>query len=143
MLHIRPADTDELREQAFALRREVFVTEQQVPAEDEIDAFEDESSHLLLFEDEQLIATARWRQTADGIKLERFAVRSDRRNRGIGRQLLEAVLEDIRRQAGPGQHLYLHAQLRAAPFYARAGFHRVGDEFAECGIQHVRMDLTR
>lgn len=142
MIHIRPVDTDELREQAFALRREVFVTEQQVPAENEIDAFEDTSHHLLLFEDEQAVATARWRETANGIKLERFAVRSAWRNRGIGKRLLEAVLDDIQRQAGPGQQLYLHAQLRAVPFYARAGFQKAGDEFTECGIRHVRMDLT-
>lgn len=143
MFHLYPANTAQLREQAFALRREVFVTEQRVPAEDEIDAYEDESHHLLLFNDDQAVATARWRQTTEGIKLERFAVRSAWRNQGIGRQLLEAVLNDIQRQAGPGQHLYLHAQLLAVPFYARAGFDRVGDEFDECGIRHVRMDLTR
>jgi predicted GNAT family N-acyltransferase len=79
---------------------------------------------------------ARWRQTANGIKLERFAVLPEYRGRGVGAHLLEAVLADVPRSA---KKIYLNAQLSAMDFYLRFGFKSVGERFEEAGITHQQM----
>ena len=122
-------------EQAFAIRRKVFVEEQGVDASLEYDK-EEAAHHYLLLVGEKAIATARWRETEKGIKLERFAVLPQFRNRGFGEMILESVLKDV---VPTGKHVYLHSQLRAVPFYKRNGFVEVGEHFFEAGIEHVEM----
>ncbi len=81
---------------------------------------------------------ARWRLTDKGVKLERFAVLAEYRNQQVGAALLHQVLQDAR-AAHPEAALYLHAQLRAIPFYERHGFEKVGEQFSECDIEHFKM----
>jgi predicted GNAT family N-acyltransferase len=131
------ADAPALAEQAFALRRAVFVEEQGVPAALEY-GHETEARHYLLTWESQPVATARWRETDAGIKLERFAVLPAFRNRGVGSALLRAVLRDVQPL---GRLTYLNAQARAVPFYERHGFVRVGEPFTEAGIVHFKMQL--
>jgi GNAT superfamily N-acetyltransferase len=95
--------------------------------------------HYLAFLDDNAIATARWRETESGIKLERFAVLPQFRNRGVGARLLKTVLQDV---AGSGKTIYLHSQLRAVPFYERNGFHKIGPQFSEAQIAHFKMQYT-
>jgi predicted GNAT family N-acyltransferase len=125
----------ELAEQAFAIRKQVFVEEQGVDPDLEYD-HEEEANHYLLFAGEKPIATARWRETEKGIKLERFAVLPSFRNRGIGEIILKEVLKDV---IPLESEIYLHSQLKAVPFYARNGFFTVGDQFTEAGIEHFLM----
>jgi predicted GNAT family N-acyltransferase len=122
-------------EQAFAVRRAVFVMEQGVPADLEY-AHEAEARHYLLTLAGRPVAAARWRDTDAGIKLERCAVLPAFRNRGVGAHLLRAVLRDV---TARGRPIYLHAQVRAVPFYERHGFTRVGPPFSEAGIVHYAM----
>ena len=132
----------EQREAAFRIREEVFVGEQNVPAEEEYDEFEDTSRHFLALADGQPCGTARWRFTGKGVKLERFAVLKAFRGRQVGSALVQAVLDDIRATDGTqGQLRYLHAQVVAMPLYAKFGFQPVGDMFEECAIQHYQMQL--
>src|SRR5688572_30162788 len=79
----------------FTIRQNVFVTEQQVSREEEFDQFENTSIHYLGFKDEIPVATARWRITGKGIKLERFAVEKTVRGSGAGWAVLMKVLEDV------------------------------------------------
>jgi len=132
----RFSSTDkELAEKAFAIRKKVFVEEQGVDPVLEYDN-EEMARHYLLLLGEKPIATARWRETEKGIKLERFAVLPGFRNRGIGEIILKEVLIDVM----PLEKLiYLHAQLRAVPFYERNGFYKVGEQFTEAGIDHFMM----
>lgn len=135
------ADTQELKAKAFAMRQEVFVLEQQVAREDEFDQFEPLSRHFVALDDKKNpVGAARWRRTAQGIKLERFAVKKDRRGEGIGSMLVQAVLDDISQQGGNGL-LYLHAQLTAVPLYRKFGFKERGELFLECNIWHYSMEL--
>ena len=127
----------ELAEKAFAIRRMVFVEEQGVDANLEYD-HEEEACHYLLFLGEKAIATARWRETEHGIKLERFAVMPMFRNRGIGDIILKEVLKDV---ISSGKRVYLHSQLKAVPFYERNGFIKEGQMFTEAGIEHFLMKL--
>ena len=127
-------------EAAKKIRYEVFVIGQQVPVEEEIDQFEEESFHFLALLDGIPAGGARWRFTDRGIKLERFAVLEKYRERGVGSALVEAVLKDI--EVHPGAHgkkLYLHAQLSAIRLYSKFGFKKEGSMFQECDIDHYKM----
>ena len=139
-----PADL----EAAFAIRRAVFVIEQSVDAREEYE-FEDESHHFLARSDTatgqtEPSGTARWRKTEKGIKLERFAVLSEFRGQGVGKALVQAVLNDVFLQLQPAdtiESVYLHAQVTAMPLYAGFGFVPTGPMFEEAGIQHYKMVL--
>jgi len=129
----------ELAEQAFAIRRRVFVEEEGVDPNLEYDQ-EKEAHHYLLLLSGKALATARWRETEKGIKLERFAVLPEFRNRGLGGIILKEVINDV---VPLGKAVYLHSQLRAVPFYERHGFVKEGNIFYEAGMGHYYMKLKR
>ena len=124
-----------LAEMAFAIRTSVFVKELGVDATMEYD-HEDEARHYLLVLADKAIATARWRETDKGIKLERFAVLPGFRNRGVGEIILMEVLKDV---IPLKKMIYLHAQINATSFYERNGFTKFGEQFTEAGIEHFVM----
>ena len=141
MIEVKRFSTDDkdLAELAFSIRRKVFVVEQGVDPNLEYDK-EDQANHYLLLLAGRPIATARWRETEKGIKLERFAVLPEFRNRGFGEIILAEVLEDVRSME---KTVYLHSQARAVPFYERNGFFKEGEMFVEAGIEHYYMKLHR
>ncbi|MFM7078904.1 MAG: GNAT family N-acetyltransferase [Bacteroidota bacterium] len=120
----------------FEIRRTVFVDEQQVAEDEEFDTFEDSAIHYLGLIDGVPAGTARWRITTNGIKLERFAVLQEHRNKGVAARILRQVLADTTPSGVP---IYLHAQLTAQVFYEKNGFVTAGDIFEECGILHYKM----
>ncbi len=122
-------------EKVFAIRREVFVGEQNCPPELEYE-FEDESTHFLAIADGVPAGASRWRKTDKGYKLERFAVLKQFRGTGVGQELVKAVLADLPADA---DYVYLHSQTQAVPFYERLGFVKSGPEFEEAGIWHYKM----
>jgi len=124
-------------ETAWAIRKVVFVVEQECPEELEWE-YEDESTHYLAFLDGKPVGTARWRETNKGIKLERFAVLKEARSCGVGSALVQYLLKEL---SGRTEKKYLHAQLTAAPLYAKQGFKPEGDNFWEAGIEHVKMSI--
>jgi predicted GNAT family N-acyltransferase len=135
--------TDEQKAKLFSIRREVFVVEQEVAAEEEFDEFEDTSFHFVALDSSQeAIGSARWRETAKGCKLERFAVKQSWRRKGVASALVQAVLTDIDSKKGAGNYLYMHAQLDAIPLYEKFGFEKKGEMFEECNIQHYTMYKT-
>ncbi|MEM9895441.1 MAG: GNAT family N-acetyltransferase [Bacteroidota bacterium] len=137
---VKKADTADLQKKAFRIREEVFVKEQKVDAQDEFDEFEATSHHFVaLNKTGDPIGSARWRITSKGIKLERFTVKKALRGKGIGSDLVQAVLEDIQGIHGADQYLYLHAQLTAVDLYLKFGFKKEGNQFDECGIMHYLM----
>jgi len=124
-----------LLEKVFAIRREVFVVEQNCPPELEWE-FEDESNHFLATVDGQPAGASRWRKTDKGYKLERFAVLKKFRGFGVGQELVKAVLSDLPKDA---DYVYMHAQLLAIPLYEKFNFEKIGPEFEEAGIRHYKM----
>ncbi|HVS92603.1 MAG TPA: GNAT family N-acetyltransferase [Mucilaginibacter sp.] len=128
---IDPADL----EKVFAIRREVFVGEQNCPPELEWEN-EDVSHHFLVSVDGEPAGASRWRKTDKGYKLERFAVLKKFRGHGVGQELVKFVLADLPVDA---QYVYLHAQVQAVTLYERFGFEKVGPEFEEAGIRHYKM----
>ena len=125
---------------AFQIRQEVFVVEQNVDPELEYDEFEDISQHYLVFENDTPVATARWRKTEKGIKLERFSLLKKYRNKGIGTILLKKVMQDI---LPLNKNIYLHSQVLAVNLYLREGFKISGEKFMEAGIEHYFMSWEK
>jgi predicted GNAT family N-acyltransferase len=130
---------------AFTIREQVFVGEQNVPADLEYDQHDRLATtrHYLARVDGQPAGAARWRPTDNGVKLERFAVLSSFRNQGVGEALVHQVVADVRAEAPDAAQVYLHAQLRAIPLYERTGFQKAGDMFEEADIQHYKMVLAK
>lgn len=128
---------------AFTIREIVFVQGQNVPADDEYDQHDRAATtrHYLARVNGQPAGAARWRPTANGVKLERFAVLDGFRGHGVGTALVQAVLADVQAEVPDAAQVYLHAQLRAIPLYERTGFRKVGELFEECDIQHYKMVL--
>lgn len=121
------------------LRTEVFVSEQNVPAEIELDDKDAHCVHALAADDAgRVIGTGRLLPAAGGIaRIGRMAVARAWRGNGVGAAMLEALITAAKAR---GDHqVELHAQLHAAPFYDRQGFERVGDVYEEAGIAHITM----
>ncbi len=122
-----------------AIRIEVFVDEQHVPAEEELDDLDAVSVHVLARVDGEPVGTGRLIPVDDGHgKIGRMAVRSAFRGRGVGAAIMERLM-DAARERGM-QSLSLSAQLHALGFYERFGFVAHGDVFHEAGIEHREME---
>jgi predicted GNAT family N-acyltransferase len=141
------ANSLELLNQAFEIRHQVFILEQQVPADLERDEYDDSPETLHFFardtESGEIVGTARMRPYTPSVgKVERVAVLLKFRKMGIG-QLLMARLEKEAKSLG-WHKLKLNAQTHAQHFYERLGYHAVGEVFLEAGIEHISMsrDLT-
>ena len=126
------------QEAISAIRHEVFVREQHVPAEIELDEHDSAATHLLAFTSEHNpVGTAR---LLDCGKIGRVAVLKEFRGTGIGRQLLRHLVEIARKRRLSS--VYLHAQEHVVEYYRRLGFIPQGERFFEADIPHFRMDLT-
>jgi predicted GNAT family N-acyltransferase len=137
-LHVKPIETPEELEQAFAIRRKVFIEEQNIPEELEMDEWDDAATHFLAFHDGEPIGTCRARWLNDQtIKAERVAVLKQKRKVGAGKLLMQ-TLEEFARQK-KAQAIYLNAQTQVVPFYKRLGYKECGAPFDEAGIPHVPM----
>jgi len=119
----------------FAIRKIVFVEEQNCPPELEWEN-EEVSTHFLALLDNIPCGACRWRKTDAGYKLERFAVLKEYRGKGVGKALVATVLQHLPPDA---EYIYLNAQLDAVSLYAKFGFKAEGDQFEEAGIQHFKM----
>ena len=126
----------DLAHDARAIREAVFVREQSVPMEREMDEWDARSVHALAFVEGQAVGTARL--LPDG-HIGRMAVLSQWRRSGIGTALLQALMARAREDGHA--EVVLNAQVQATAFYARAGFVPRGGEFDDAGIPHVEMRL--
>jgi predicted GNAT family N-acyltransferase len=125
----------DLREEAAPIRYAVFVDEQKVPAEIELDDWDALSLHALAL-DAQGRVLGTGRLLPDG-HIGRMAVRQEARGTGVGARVLDALIDKARELGYP--ELVLNSQTHAMPFYARAGFTPEGDEYEEAGIPHRTM----
>ncbi len=125
------------RETLRSIRGKVFIEEQQAPQDIEWDDQDENATHFLVTRDH--IALACGRLLDDG-KIGRMAVLIDQRGGGLGRQLLEFMVQHARSQGMA--RLYLHAQEQAREFYLKAGFTPFGEPFEEAGIPHVAMEFS-
>lgn len=137
-LDVKKIDSDTELEQAFDIRREVFVQEQGVPVEMEIDEEENNSIHFLAKLDGKPIGTCRMRWYKPQVaKAERVAVVSDGRGTGAGRELMLALEEYARKEGA--LKIILSAQTHAIPFYEKLGYQAEGEIYQDAGIDHRDM----
>lgn len=136
---IRIARRQEEFFQLIRLREEVFVIEQGVPLDIELDEADDRAVHFIVTAKGEVIGTARLVVKGRRGKIGRMAVRKGWRGKGIGTALIDFIKKTSRKKRGIG--LYLHAQESALSFYERLGFTIEGDRFYEAGLPHRRMVL--
>jgi len=127
-------------EQAWALRRRVFIEEQHVPEEIELDADDARAIHALALEGERPVGCGRMLEREGYVKIGRMAVLGERRRAGVGCRVLAFLVERARERGF--KRAVLDAQLHAEGFYLKQGFTPVGEVFEEAGIMHRRMERT-
>lgn len=132
---IRLGTWDELREAASRIRFTVFVDEQKVPVEIELDEWDARCLHALAL-DATGAAVGTGRLLPDG-HIGRMAVLSDARGTGAGMALLQALMRAARERGHV--EAVLSAQTHAVAFYRKAGFVEEGAVYEEAGIPHVDM----
>lgn len=138
-IRVVPVKTDDQLTNALAIRQTVFVDEQNVDPDIEMDEFDATADHLLAYYEDIPVGTARYRHTAEGWKLERFAVLGNYRGRGVGETLLNYCLEIL----PADKTIFLNAQHGVIGFYRRYGFVPVGKTFLEADIVHQKMVLKQ
>lgn len=125
-------------EKCLAIRRQVFIEEQKIPAEIEVDSYETLSSHFLVTSEGQPVATGRLRTKGHFVKFERIASLKSVRGMGTGRVLINGMI-DHAIEHYPEYLPAMHAQNSAYGFYEKTGWVPVGAEFMEAGIPHKTM----
>jgi predicted GNAT family N-acyltransferase len=135
---IRCGDWSVLKEDAKIIRFEVFVEEQKVPAELEMDDMDAVCLHAVAY-DAAGTPIGTGRLLPDG-HIGRMAVRKSGRGTGVGGALLQTLMAQAK--ARGDRQVVLSSQTHAAPFYQRHGFTIEGDEFFEAGIAHINMQYT-
>ena len=137
-LEIRLATSEEDVLKVLVVRGIVFIEEQEVDWEGEIDEFEKTATHFLGEVGGQPVATGRLRFFEDGwVKVERIAVRPRRRGKGYAREIVAFMLDHATAQGA--KKFKMHAQVYLEEFYTGFGFRREGPIFDECGIDHIYM----
>ncbi|MCK6374852.1 MAG: GNAT family N-acetyltransferase [Zoogloea sp.] len=136
-LTVRLGSWNELSAQASPIRFTVFVDEQKVPVELELDEFDPLSCHALALAGDEAIGTGRL--LPDG-HIGRMAVLAGWRGRGVGALLLQALIDEAQRRGMT--RVVLNAQTHALGFYARFGFVPEGEEYEEAGLPHRTMSLS-
>jgi predicted GNAT family N-acyltransferase len=135
--HLVVGSWQDLGDRAAQVRFVVFVQEQKVPAELELDELDVDCVHAVIEIDDQPVATGRL--CPDG-RIGRMAVLEASRGQGLGSEILRALISAARLR---GQHeTYLHAQLHALGFYTQHGYVAEGPEFDDAGIAHRLMRCT-
>jgi len=124
---------------AYAIRRRVFIEEQHVPEEIELDADDAQAFHALATLGGDAIGCGRMLDHGDGeVKIGRMAVVPQFRGAGVGRDILRFLMD--RARARGLRKAILHAQLSAEGFYLKEGFRPIGGVFDEAGIAHRKME---
>jgi predicted GNAT family N-acyltransferase len=127
----------DLMREAFGLRYEVFVDEQGVPRELEVDELDPSATHLVAIDGDQIVGTLRILDHGAAAKVGRVAVRATARRSGIGARLMHhaAVIAADRGFT----EIIVHAQLAVMGFYRRLGYVEEGETFEDAGIPHIAM----
>ncbi|WP_251373142.1 GNAT family N-acetyltransferase [Polynucleobacter ibericus] len=130
----------EAKTSAFLVRHEVFIQEQGVPAELELDEYDSVAAHALAYFDERCIGTGRLVDLDRGeVQIGRMAVLAPFRNQGVGKLILESLICLAKSQGT--ESIVLHSQVEAIPFYEKSGFTAQGPTYKEAGIPHRNMIL--
>jgi len=141
MVRIRRVSSQQQLKRAFAIRMRVFVREQGVPADMELDRDDARGTHLLAMISGKAVGTARIVIGRGNAKIGRMAVLKKFRRRGVGTKLLNRAI--VTAETLRAKKIYLHAQVPVIGFYETMGFRCAGGVFDEAGIPHRKMTLAK
>jgi predicted GNAT family N-acyltransferase len=133
---------EEKLEECFKIRREVFIKEQKIDEEIEIDDDDKKVVHLLLYdENEKAIGTARINKINlyNEVKLQRICLLKESRGKGYGNLMMRELLNYCNNNFDKDILISLDSQIYALKFYEKNGFIKIGDNFFEVGIEHCKM----
>ena len=137
-LTIKLVENEEDMEAAIAVRFRVFVDEQSIPPEEELDEADATATHAIAIAEGLVVGTGRLVWGDDGsAHIGRRAVDVPWRRKGGGGQILSFLEESARNQGLTS--LVLHAQEYVTSFYAAHGYRQQGETFLEVDILHVEM----
>ncbi|OZU90602.1 GNAT family N-acetyltransferase [Virgibacillus indicus] len=136
-MNVKIAETHDELEHAYHVRMVVFVEEQNVPADEELDEHDKTAIHFIGYESGEPIAASRLRFADDYGKLERICVLKQHRGKTHGKQIIKAM-ENLISQKGYKKSK-LNAQTHAEEFYHQLGYETISGEFMDAGIPHVAM----
>ncbi len=123
---------------SLKIRQKVFVQEQHVPNDLEIDEHESDCCYYVLYNENLPLATARTYVTSDGgWHIQRVAVLQPYRQQGYARKMLNYIEQQALKQQIP--YLVLGAQDQAQGFYLKLGFKVNGTQYLDAGIKHHEM----
>jgi predicted GNAT family N-acyltransferase len=134
-----PVSEDKELDAAFNIRREVFIKEQGIPEDLEFDKFDTYAKHFVVYDAEEIIGTARLLYGTSFVKIQRVAILSNQRKKGAGKYMMGYLLERLKDDKQ--KMILIDAQTRSEKFYQKFGFKRMGSEFKDCGIPHVKLFL--
>lgn len=123
----------------MGVRFRVFVGEQRVPMEEELDEIDATATHAIVLNNNEVVATGRvfYRDEDSAARIGRMAVDVEYRRQGIGGRLLQ-FLEDEATAQGVSTYI-LNAQVYVKDFYSAHGYIERGEEFLEADIVHILM----
>ena len=124
-------------EEAYLVREQVFVNEQNVPKELERDEFDDAAYHVICKADGSVVAAGRILFFEEEAVVSRVAVLRSWRNKGIGKKITEFIMDTAK--CNGVKTLTANVQVDVQDFYEKLGFRPVGELFLEAGIAHVKM----
>jgi predicted GNAT family N-acyltransferase len=136
---VRFASSSADHDAGYALRRDVFETEQNIPRPLDRDAYDYSADHVVAYDGKgRCVGTGRVvRVDSRTAQIGRMAVAKDERKHGVGALVLDA-LERMAAMRGISE-LTVNSQLPAESFYRNRGFARAGDVFLDQGVPHVVM----
>ncbi|WP_054027015.1 GNAT family N-acetyltransferase [Bacillus sp. FJAT-28004] len=136
-METKRVSTDEQLEEAYKIRKTVFVKEQGVAEEVELDEFDAIADHVLVYYENVPVGTGRVRIVDDMAKIERICVLASHRMHKLGKAIMDE-LELIAHEKGL-KKAKLHGQVQAAAFYEKQGYEVASTIFMEENIPHVKM----
>ncbi|HLN83981.1 MAG TPA: GNAT family N-acetyltransferase [Candidatus Binatia bacterium] len=140
-LQVKQISSDQAKAHAFAIRMRVFVSEQGVPRDVELDDDDEHAIHFLATTSGRPVGTARLVMHGKKAKIGRMAVLKKYRRKGIGAALLKRGIAAAKSRGA--RKIFLHAQVPVIEFYEKMGFRCVGPVFDEAGIAHRQMILMK
>ena len=139
----KKVSSKEEMEKSYAIRKKVFCEEQKISKEIEFDNLDHLCRHFLIFDDKNVIATARVRQKEENLlKIERVAVLFEFRRLKVGSTLINNIIQYFI-NLNDSISFVLHSQVAVADFYKSINFISYGDKFFEDGIPHIAMKYIK
>lgn len=139
MYKVKIVETKQEHDDAFAIRKKVFVEEQGVPLHLECDAEDATATHFIMYEDDKPVGAARLRSIEQTVaKFERVCILQDQRGKKLGALMMQEMEKHA--ISIDKQLLKLHAQSYAVPFYEKLGYIVTSPEFMDAGIPHRAME---